>query len=201
MSAIKLIPASGGGSVSLAPPNSTSGADVTFTLPSTSQSFGKILQVVQTVKTDTSSVGAQYDSPADLGISCAITPTYASSKILVDCCLNIGGQDMFGIYLFLVRGSTNILLGDAAGSRTRASKYIDHYDSSGSNDEYNSVDVNIKYLDSPTYSVGDTITYKIQSAAYSANRNVYLNRNHNDRDSADYSGRGTSTITLMEVAA
>ena len=34
MSSIKLIPASGGGSVSLAPPNSTSGSDVTITLPS-----------------------------------------------------------------------------------------------------------------------------------------------------------------------
>jgi len=199
MSAIKLIPASGGGSVSLAPPNSTSGADVTITMPTASQGLGKILQVVQTVKTDTSSVGAQYDSPADLGISCAITPTSSSSKILVDCCLNIGGQDMFGIYLFLVRGSTNILLGDAAGSRTRASKYIDHYDSSGSNDTYNCVDVNIKYLDSPNTT--SATTYKIQSAAYSANRNVYLNRNHNNRDSADYDGRGTSTITLMEVAA
>ena len=34
MSNIKLIPASGGGSVSLAPPNSTSGSDVIITLPS-----------------------------------------------------------------------------------------------------------------------------------------------------------------------
>ena len=34
MSSIKLIPASGGGSVSLAPPNSTSGSDITITLPS-----------------------------------------------------------------------------------------------------------------------------------------------------------------------
>ena len=34
MSTIKLIPTSGGGSVSLVPPNSTSGSDVTITLPS-----------------------------------------------------------------------------------------------------------------------------------------------------------------------
>ena len=197
MSAIKLIPASGGGSVSLAPPNSTSGADVTFTLPSTSQSFGKILQVVQTVKTDTSSIGAQYDSPVDLGISCAITPTATSSKILVDCNLNIGGEDMFGMYLFLLRGSTNILLSAPDGNRTRASKYIDHY--ANTNDLYNSVDVNIKYLDSP--STTSATTYKIQGATYSANKEMYLNRNHNNRDSADYDGRGTSTITLMEVAA
>jgi len=44
MSAVKLIPASGGGSVSLSPPNSTSGADVTITLPSTSRTLGSVLE-------------------------------------------------------------------------------------------------------------------------------------------------------------
>ena len=39
MSSIKLIPASGGGSVSLVPPNSTSGSDVTITLPTASQTL------------------------------------------------------------------------------------------------------------------------------------------------------------------
>ena len=56
MSAVKLIPASGGGSVSLAPPNSTSGADVTVTMPTASQGLGKILQVVQ--NSDTTSTGS-----------------------------------------------------------------------------------------------------------------------------------------------
>ena len=46
MSSIKLIPASGGGSVSLVPPNSTSGSDVTITLPTTSQTLpvGPVLE-------------------------------------------------------------------------------------------------------------------------------------------------------------
>ena len=39
MSAVKLIPTSGGGSVSLVPPTSTSGNDVTITLPSESQTL------------------------------------------------------------------------------------------------------------------------------------------------------------------
>ena len=168
----------------------------TITPTSAVQPTGSILQVVQTVETDTSSVGAQYDSPTDLGISCAITPSATSSKILVDCNLNIGGEDMFGMYIWLIRGSTQILLSDADGSRTRASKYIDNY--ANTNDHYNSIDVNIKYLDSP--STTSATTYKIQGATYSASKEIYLNRNHNNRDSADYDGRGTSTITLMEVA-
>lgn len=46
MSSIKLIPTSGGGSVSLVPPNSTSGSDVTITLPTTSQTLpvGPVLE-------------------------------------------------------------------------------------------------------------------------------------------------------------
>tara|TARA_R100000152_G_scaffold16878_1_gene8424 strand:- start:213 stop:845 length:633 start_codon:yes stop_codon:yes gene_type:complete len=44
MSSIKLIPASGGGSVSLVPPNSTSGSDVTITLPSTSRTLGTVVE-------------------------------------------------------------------------------------------------------------------------------------------------------------
>ena len=46
MSSNKLIPASGGGSVSLVPPNSTSGNDVTITLPTETQTFsaGPVLE-------------------------------------------------------------------------------------------------------------------------------------------------------------
>jgi len=46
MSSIKLIPTSGGGSVSLVPPNSTSGSDVTITLPTVSQTLpvGPVLE-------------------------------------------------------------------------------------------------------------------------------------------------------------
>ena len=82
MSAVKLIPASGGGSVSLAPPNSTSGADVTITMPTASQGLGKILQVVSTFKNDTFSTTSS--SYVDVtGLSVAITPSATSSKILI----------------------------------------------------------------------------------------------------------------------
>ena len=65
MSAVKLIPASGGGSVSLAPPNSTSGADVTITMPTASQGLGKILQV----KTGTSLSGTSTTSTSSVEIT------------------------------------------------------------------------------------------------------------------------------------
>ena len=163
------------------------------------KSTGHILQVVQTVKTDTDSTDVGPGNEADLGISCAITPKSASNKILIDCNLMIASSTSFGTYLYLVRGSTKILLGDVAGNRTRASKYITTYTESGGGNTYKVGDVNIKYLDSPTYSVGETITYKIQAAGWNSSK-VYINRCHFDNDAATYDGRGTSTIILMEVA-
>jgi len=51
MSSIKLIPTSGGGSVSLVPPNSTSGSNVTITLPTISQTLpvGPVLEQFYTL--------------------------------------------------------------------------------------------------------------------------------------------------------
>ena len=171
-----------------------------ITPTSADQTTGAILQVLQSVKTDTTSIGALYDSPTDTGISCSITPSATSSKILVDCNLVTASTDSFGMYLWLVRGSTQILLSDAACNSTRSTKFINTY--SNSQDGYKVGDVNIKYLDSPSYSLEDTITYKVQGAIYSvsSSKQFYINRCHNDNNDPAYDGRSTSTITLMEIA-
>ena len=159
---------------------------------------GGIIQIKQTVKTDTSSVTAAYNSPADLGISCAITPSSTSSKILVDCNLVVAGNVPFGMYFWLVRGSTQILLSDASGSRTRSSKYITTYwEGTNASNSYKVGDLNIKYLDSPATT--SATTYKIQAGSWNTNA-IYLNRCHTNNDGASYDGNSTSTITLYEVS-
>ena len=50
------------------------------------------------------------------------------------------------------------------------------------------------YLDSPSYSVGNAITYKIQYYSNSAT-NQYINRSNSNATSS------TSNIVLMEIAA
>ena len=57
---------------------------------------GKIVQVVQTYKTDvTTQAGSAPDVFFDIsGMSQAITPTKAGSKILVDVCLVVGALDL-----------------------------------------------------------------------------------------------------------
>jgi transcriptional regulator with XRE-family HTH domain len=80
---------------------------------------GKILQVVSTTKTDTFSTASS--SFVDItGLSVSITPTSASSKILVMAHITAGVSANSG-YNLLLRDSTIILQGDAASSRPRIS--------------------------------------------------------------------------------
>ena len=147
MSAVKLIPASGGGSVSLSPPNSTSGADITITMPTASQGIGKILQVVQALKRDTSSSSST--SFVDLtGLSQAITPTSASSKVLVQYSImssHNGSGSIPSFFTQIVRGST--ALTGALPTDTSVSQYGTTVNYSGTG---RMQWVSMSYLDSPS---------------------------------------------------
>lgn len=91
------------GSVTLAAP--ATGSDVTLTLPTLG--FGKVLQVV--AATYSTSVDSTTASFIDTGLTATITPSSASSKILV--IVNQAGCNKTGnAYgsLRLVRGSTTI---------------------------------------------------------------------------------------------
>ena len=56
------------------------------------------------------------------------------------------------------------------------------------------------FLDTPSYSLGDTLTYKIQVLSAYQSKQVTINRIDNTVD-ASYSLAGTSNLTVMEVAA
>ena len=150
---------------------------------------GKVLQVVQTVETDDSSMSSA--TFADIGISADITPTASSSKILVIATLDVGGDGGARGGLRLVRDSTDVLLADAAGSRTRAS-----VTTAPASNAY-TVHPNITYLDSP--STTSATTYKLQASIEGSNT-IYLNRTETNTDSSDFY-RGASTLTLMEIGA
>lgn len=196
MAAIKLIPASGGGSVSLAPPNSTSGADVTFTLPTTSQSFGKLLQVVSTAKTDTWSSSAANSSFVDItGFSVNITPTHSSNKIYITgfATISQSTSSAYRMALQLMRDSTAIGIGAADGNRTRCTvgtQGMAHADSSPA--------FPFAFLDSPNTT--SQVTYKVQMMG--EHSTVYVNRSGNEGDgNSALTPRMISVITAMEVAA
>jgi len=105
--------------------------DQTFTLPGTGGTIdrlnraGNILQVVSTTKTDTWSQSASSGiTYAVTGMTCAITPTSATNKVLISvnlhCAMTITGSTNNGIMVVLKRGSTEIGQGDAASARFRS---------------------------------------------------------------------------------
>jgi hypothetical protein len=200
---IKLNSASGGGSFSLQAPSSSSN-DRVITLPDvadgtllTSQStgLGKVLQVIQTVKTDTFS-SATTGSDVDItGLSVSITPSATTSKILVTYDTNISGSNAgFSGNIHLKRGSTKIYQGDAEGSRTRSTQFfITRNDTIGHLEE---IKVHGSFLDSPNTT--SATTYKI--SVNSINTNFSVNKTQYDSDASGVA-RYPSSITVMEVSA
>ena len=148
-----------------------------------------ILQVVSVAKTDTFTTTSS--TFTDLtGMSATITPSSASSKILVFANVSSGITINANVMYKLLRGSTDIFVGDAGGSRTRATK-TSYTAGNGETTEA------WQFLDSPATT--SATTYKVQIRSSSSGQTVAVNRSASDPDNAA-SGRNASSITLMEVA-
>ena len=185
------------GSVSLAKLSATGTKDATTFLRGdntfATPSGGKVLQVVSATKTDTQAFSSSTFSDIT-GLSLSITPSSTSSKILVFGYAMVAWDSALAkIAINLLRGSTNILIGDAAGSRQRVSGFT--YLGIACNGTFS---LPFNFLDSP--STTSAITYKIQASSLDNAGNVYVNRSFVDTDNSTFA-RTTSTITAMEISA
>ena len=152
--------------------------------------IGSVLQVLQTVKSDTFSITTSSTFQDITGMSVSITPKFSTSKILVMADI-AGNGTAQSATARLVRGATAIFTGDAAGSRPLGSaNWLD-------NIQYEVQVSTIVFLDSPATT--SSTTYKLQIAGSSAT--WYLNRSATDRDTSSFDPRLASSITLMEIAA
>tara|TARA_R100001443_G_scaffold9722_2_gene19318 strand:- start:493 stop:1068 length:576 start_codon:yes stop_codon:yes gene_type:complete len=167
--------------------------DGSTTFHQISNGVGKVLQVLQNVKTDTTSTSSSTYS--DTGLSQAITPTSSSSKILVNCSVVYGGQNDAYIGFKVFRGTTPIgVSSEGSGNQSNVS-----FGGSGDRThmEYMTHPVSWSYLDSPNTT--SSTTYKIQYASRWDSNTIYINRPHiiTDNGHVFYT---TSTLTVMEVA-
>ena len=169
----------------------TLSSDGKVTFPNTST--GKILQVVQTVKTDTATTTST-NTYVDTGLSVSITPSSASNKILVTANLNFSAGDRQNISWRLVRDSTDLYLGDADGSRTRASGAVRVADTQDAEHQ----NVTSIFLDSPNTT--SATTYKVMWCRTYQTSTIYMNRAAEDTNNDDRT-RVPSSITVQEVAA
>ena len=162
-------------------------------IPKAALPTGSVLQVVQTIKTDTFSTNSTSFTDVT-GLSVSITPTSSSSKILILSTTAVSGfSQAYQLTLRLVKNSTAIFVGDSSGSRS-----LGFYGADGSVFGSNVVlPQTIVYLDSPATT--SSTTYKIQGQV-STEWTWYVNRSVTDSD-ATSSTRTASSIIVMEIAA
>ena len=157
---------------------------------------GVVVQIVQTQKTDVTSfdTGSNATFTDMSGLSCAITPTKAGSKILIQVNLGVGANsNVPGGFLLTAdidgAGYNSLLTGDVDSSSTRA----------WSGGYYNSNKRTIRvvsgsYLWTPSYTLTDVLTVQPQISGGQG----YINRSGNVGASAS-NFAGTSDVTLWEI--
>ena len=171
--------------------DSTAATGLAWATPST----GKIAQVLSTLKTDTFSTTSATDVTVT-GLSQAITPSSATSKILIMVSLAAGVSNVnsdlvcFGIS----GGNASTYRGDTAGSRQRTVHWVrrDASDMAASTN----FPMTMVYLDSPATT--SATTYNV--IARIVNGTGYVNRSGVDTNNAEWA-RSASTITVMEILA
>ena len=148
-----------------------------------------VVQVKSTAKTDTFTTSSATFTDIT-GLSVSITPTSASNKILVIATYHDNYTSNENGFTRLMRDSTAIAVGDAAGTRPQCTAMTRGI--SDSDLQTNGV----AFLDSPATT--SATTYKVQAQCSSSAHTYFLNRTNNDSDGASR-GRSASTITVMEV--
>ena len=191
MSQLKLTADSGGGTVAIKGPASTTGnAAIELTVPGTGSGTlavgdtGKILQVISSNKiTVQSTTSTSYVDVTDMAAT--ITPSASTSKVLILMTMTIQKSD-YTFFSRLLRGSTEI--GSPSGNNSGISVY-------NSGDSVQNEGRAVVYLDSP--STTSATTYKLQMKS-DGSSTIYFNA-HSSGTTNDYIT--PSSITLMEVAA
>ena len=162
-------------------------------ISSASVPAGSIIQVQQTVKTDTWSTSS--GSWSDItGLGVTITPTLATSKILIRCSVTMGTPGAGNISgCRLTRNGSTFIIGDANGSENRASWAF-----FANADANQAVGSSFSYLDSPATT--SALTYQIQTGQLNTtiSSTVYVNRHSNVGNA--YNLRSVSSIIVMEIA-
>ena len=164
----------------------------------TNLSGGKILQVVQSVKTNTQSFSTGSSTLADSyfdisGLSVSITPA-SGTKCFVSYTVNVGGQAGYGQGLALFRDSTQIYMGNADGSTIRLS----NFDYTVDNKKIDTMAG--QFLDTHGANGSTAVTYKLQMYVATPGWTSRVNRSQTT-SSDRYYGRCASSITVMEVAS
>tara|TARA_R110000824_G_scaffold760_1_gene4754 strand:- start:678 stop:1325 length:648 start_codon:yes stop_codon:yes gene_type:complete len=157
---------------------------------------GKIGQVLQVYKTDAYTLSTASTWTAITDLSLTITPSAATSKVLVMANIFHSSDASGGSLMFrFVRTSTAIGIADAVGTPRLQTSFGSYIGDHSTTAEVATDMSGNTFLDSP--STTSATTYTIEG--YIAGSTQYVNRSIRDTDLAGYDPRSCSSFTLMEV--
>ena len=218
MSQLKLTADSGGGTVAIKGPASTTGnAAIELTVPGTGSGTlavgdtGKILQVVQTVKKDIfSQTLTQGTTSTDItGLTVSITPSNANNKIFLQAHVNGGPNNSTGLFAFFYKNGSLMTdaIGDAGNNSGGTARRRISFGSQGGT-LLDWEDMHGSYLDTAGGTSAITYSIRVQTAYYGTSGDagtiVYVNRagklDENYNNTFNFPST-ISTFTAMEVEA
>ena len=162
------------------------------TIPYARFPVGTVVQVQSTTVSSAAAYSVGANALQSVGLDVAITPRSATNKILVIATLSSSAVSFARPSTVLLRNSTRIGVGDAAGSRSRIS-------GSGAQGETAPGTQTVNFLDSPATT--SSVTYRAQMLnLHSATQQYNFNYDVSNSDNGSH-GRTASTITVMEIVA
>jgi hypothetical protein len=165
---------------------------ITFPNSTTQSSAGKVLQVISTTLSTTTTSISNGTGVVVTGLNSTITPQFSTSKILIQLNMMYGTNGLVTTYGgYFTRNGTIIGVGNAGSGQQQVG-----FGLNCTGDGNQVLQASYGYLDSPATT--SALTYQV----YVINDNniaIYINRSTNDTGAA-VGKRGISTITLMEIA-
>ena len=155
-------------------------------------SSGRVLQVVSTTLTTGFSASVNNSFSAVTGLTASITPSNSSSKVMITITMTVGSDTNY-LNAKITKGGTAIsgAVATTAGSRSVGTS------AAWPAASYATYDMTLSYLDSPATT--SATTYGVQIGHHST-ATLCVNQSQADDNIAGRT-RGTSTITVMEIAA
>tara|TARA_Y100000114_G_C11698060_1_gene297015 strand:+ start:61 stop:654 length:594 start_codon:yes stop_codon:yes gene_type:complete len=162
---------------------------------------GHIIQIVQAVKNDVFVGANNTNEQLITGYNCAITPHKSASKILINYSFDTSAASTLTARSYIERD-----IGGGGYSKLTGMMGNDGGGSAGDPSlSHAGVDIHWMmykhagmYLDSPSYSLGNAITYRIGIQSEASGVPVYVGTTQ--RDSTQYHPRTASILVLMEVS-
>jgi hypothetical protein len=152
---------------------------------------GKILQVKQTIITDTQLISSNAPSFADiLNLAVSVTPASTSNKVLVTAHVNISSTSGYRTFARLTRNNTPI----AIGATNVSSRLPVTMSSTGAGNQ--GAIVSMMFLDTPNNA--SPTNYNVEVSIEGSSGSIRINGELSDSDNGSQS-RSVSTITAMEI--